>query len=377
MNPPTRTISDNRQTELRTSKTQQHELGRTDDFFGTLLSKDELKEVEKLTNGPESTKPLVNGIPLPFKMDTKPRFSDPPAPPPQQPLPEKPDSARHGLESPQPSLKRTNTERPRSVPSISPIRQEPTSQIITLVEALATARKDIETQASRVKDLEEMLRQEREARESAELLAKRLEQESVGTKMNGAAKAGEGSILDVTFEPPNDETEKSVQELTTHPTTESVEASTARLQQRVELMLVEMNEMKDKMESYRTRAESAEAERDSERHTLAEMVEKIRQDEKDMHSSTERSISLAHEIQDAQGAKASELIDAIEAFPQNHSQDGEQSKRAILEPPALLSRPPNEQMLYQSGPYASMLGVVLLGMGLMAYMNGWQKTIDR
>jgi len=30
-------------------------------------------------------------------------------------------------------------------------------------------------------------------------------------------------------------------------------------------------------------------------------------------------------------------------------------------------------MLEQSAPYASMLGVVLLGVGIMAYLNGWQK----
>jgi hypothetical protein len=33
-------------------------------------------------------------------------------------------------------------------------------------------------------------------------------------------------------------------------------------------------------------------------------------------------------------------------------------------------------LLQQSTPYASMLGVVLLGVGLMAYLNGWQR-IDK
>lgn len=31
------------------------------------------------------------------------------------------------------------------------------------------------------------------------------------------------------------------------------------------------------------------------------------------------------------------------------------------------------KVLENSGPYASMVGVVLIGIGLMAYLNGWQK----
>jgi hypothetical protein len=30
-------------------------------------------------------------------------------------------------------------------------------------------------------------------------------------------------------------------------------------------------------------------------------------------------------------------------------------------------------MLLQSAPYASILGVVLIGVGLMTYLNSWQK----
>lgn len=31
------------------------------------------------------------------------------------------------------------------------------------------------------------------------------------------------------------------------------------------------------------------------------------------------------------------------------------------------------KFMEEASPYASMLGVVLLGVGLMAYLNGWQK----
>ncbi len=97
---------------MRIARLQTNELGRTDNFFGSLLSKDDIKEVEKLAVVEAPKAPVVNGAALPFRNDVKPRFSDPPAPPPQQPLPEKPDVARsHPMDPSSPSLKRSNTER--------------------------------------------------------------------------------------------------------------------------------------------------------------------------------------------------------------------------------------------------------------------------
>jgi len=40
--------------------------------------------------------------------------------------------------------------------------------------------------------------------------------------------------------------------------------------------------------------------------------------------------------------------------------------------------PGHDALLYNTTPYASMIGVVLIGMGLMAYLNGWQQPkVDR
>jgi hypothetical protein len=312
-------------------------------------------------------------------MDAKPRFSDPPAPPPQQPLPEKPDSARnHSFDPASPSLKRTTTERPRSVPSASPIRQEPNSQILNLVEALTAAKKEIDSQGARVRDLEEMLRQEREARETAEMLAKRLELESAASKMNGVAKGGEGSIIEDAFDPP---TEPESSSTPAESTTESVETSTTRLQQKLELMLTEMNEMKQQMELYRQRAETAEAERDSDRKTLAEMVDKIRSDERSRPARSVEPFSNNGPSTSVDEVRTTELVSTLETLLHKSSQDGEAKANTLrLEKPTAIymSRmPSNDQLAYHTGPYASMLGVVLLGMGLMAYMNGWQHKIER
>jgi hypothetical protein len=340
--------------------------------------------------------PMVNGGSLPFRTEAKPRFSDPPAPPPQQPLPEKPDVARsHTFEPSPPSLKRSSTERPRSVPNVSPIRQEPTSQIITLVEALASAKKEIDVQGARLRDLEELLQKERHAREMAEEVAKRLELQSEA-KTNGVHKSNdEGSVIEEAFEPPIETSysqEEPVAETETEPKpvvdTTAISASTTLLEKKLETMLVEMQGLRDDMESFKRRAETAETERDADRKSLAEMVEKIRSEESARRSSsTERVRSPS--TGENKSLPVNGTTDALKAAMDSTEQglsngsavisgDGHQDKgRSAV---GTLARPPGSRdlVLYNTTPYASMLGVVLIGMGLMAYLNGWQPPkVDR
>lgn len=371
---------------MRAARLQTNELGRTDNFFGSLLSKEDVKENEKekapVVEAPKA--PQVNGGSVSFRSDVKPRFSDPPAPPPQQPLPEKPDVSRsHIFDPPVPPLKRTNTERPKSVPSVSPVRQEPTSQIITLVEALASAKKEIDTQGARLRDLEEMLQKERQAREQAEELAKKLEQQSEA-RANGDAKASdEGSVMEEAFEPPLEPVEVKEDlpadpvliDHTVDPT--AISESTLLLEKRLESMLLDMQELRDQMESFKKRAETAETERDTDRKTLAEMVEKIRVDELARHKSAEHARLLSKDLPAEDLPNGS--LEATKAIDSLLSKSGLSNGSAVssekqLTPSAVstLSRPPGSPLLYHTTPYASMVGVVLIGMGLMAYLNGWQ-----
>ena len=378
---------------MREARLQTKDLGRAEQFFGAILSKEDVREAEKPPVVEPVKAPQVNGGSLAFRGDAKPRFSDPPAPPPQQPLPEKPDVARsHNFDPSSPSLKRSNTERPRSVPNVSPIRQEPTSQIITLVEALASAKKEIDTQSARMRDLEEMLQKERQARELAEELAKRLELQSSEPKTNGHEDSKpEGFIIEEAFEPPYDPVQNKELERVESESkpkdvdTTTVSDSTALLEKRLETMLVDMQELRDQMESFKHRAETAEAERDTDRRTLAEMVEKIRSDElarKSSSTETGRSPSTHHNVAHdlANGtvvgpnATLAPLLQKA-GLANGHMEDGSEWPAA-----GTLSRPPggHDPLLYHTTPYASMIGVVLIGMGLMAYLNGWQPPkVDR
>jgi hypothetical protein len=372
---------------MRAARLQSNDLGRADTFFGSLLSKDDIKMNEKAPILEHAKVPQINGSSLPFRTDAKPRFSDPPAPPPQQPLPEKPDVARsHTSETP--SLKRSNTERPRSVTSVSPVRQEPTSQIITLVEALASAKKEIDTQSARMRDLEEMLQKERQAREVAEELAKRLELQSE-TKVNGHAKTSTGvSVMEEAFEPPSEsvdakEVDSALGSTSAEPTVDpkALSESTLLLEKRIESMLVDMQELRQQMEAFKARAETAEFERDAGRRSLAEMVEKIRAEESARKSaSSELATSpiseenaLGHVLDGESDDSKAVLLEGIASSNGNAVGPGSEKELEITTVGTLAkAQPSHDHLLYHTTPYASMLGVVLIGMGLMAYLNGWQ-----
>ncbi|KAI1437001.1 hypothetical protein GGR50DRAFT_159245 [Xylaria sp. CBS 124048] len=373
------------QNEMRNARLQSHDLDRTDHFIHALLSKDEIKDFEK-PEVPELTKSMANGGSLSFRSDNKTRFSDPPAPPPQQPLPEKPDM---------PALKRSITERAKAhSQNMSPIRPEAHgSQILRLTEALDSAKKEIESQTSRVRDLEERLNEERRARELAEDLARRLDRRLSETTAEVGSPPMESEPADTspnaTFESLNDgnstkDTDK--RRLNTSgdgsPNAELIEADAAHLNGEMEQLVLEIRMLRQELDMSKQRAETAESEMKTQRKSLEEMALQIRRDaewrelvEKENmdrrlhdHASTgsrvsSRPVSRRRSISN-QGRRSS-----------SHSPCGTRSRSATLKPtpsPAPKAVVPAKPALANSIPYASMLGVVLIGVGLMAYINGWQ-----
>lgn len=385
---------------MRTARLQSQDLGRTGQFVSTLLSKDDIKDMEKEAIEPPKPQ-LVNGNSMSFiRADSKTRFSDPPAPPPQQPLPEKPDV---------PSLKRGITEKPKpGVPSAnaSPIRQDGNvSQILQLTEALNTAKKELESQTSRMRDLEEKLLKERQARELAEELARRLE-EAATTHVNGNAvkpEGGEGStlVLEEAFEPPVDgHASPPAPTPTGHvsatqpkaPRVDAIEASATQLHSQLESMVLEMKDLREQLEVHKLRAEAAEAERDADRKTLADMALQIRKDAEAREAAArEKSRSRSSSRPVGSPETASEISEASSSMvgtPSTESSQGQVTPAGFTDSPSLSraatitpynqsSSMKHDQLLANSLPYASMLGVVLLGMGIMAYINGWQPNPQR
>lgn len=378
---------------MRNARQQAQDLSRTGRFLDALLSNEDVKNQEKLDAQEQLKGAVVNGNSHSFRSDAKARFSDPPAPPPQQPLPEKPDVARSQGDSP--SLKRSTTEKPKTSPSnTSPVRQDNLSQIIQLTEALNSAKREIDTQTAKMRDLEERLQKERQAREAAEELAKRLEGDAQ-LRVNGTSGShAEDTTLEEVFEPPveqKSEGEKSPSEDQIIVVPEPKEDNTTLLQSQFDRMLSEMKELRDQVDTYKKQAEQATSERDADRKTLAEMVRQIRQrDEEAAAQSRARSRSNGRD-------RSSTITTRDPSRGRPVSQRGESGLGSIAEdliddkptlsrantitptPRSPSKRAISDQAMMESLPYASMLGVVLIGMGLMAYINGWQPQprLDR
>lgn len=406
---------------MRGARLQSSDLERTGKFLTTMLTKDDVKDLEQpdVPEPPKQQQSLVNGSAIPFRADPKARFSDPPAPPPQQPLPEKPDI---------PILKRAITDRPKSHPATSPIRDN-VNQILQLQEDLKNTKKELEGRDARLRELEESLQRERTARETAEELARRLEDAaatlpaealaelpadtpdnaSAPAQMNGSAKTSDlDDILDEAFKPPQER--DAPEEPHGAPSSfgqsladqaESIQTAASEYQSRVDEMASEIKGLKEQLEMWRQRCETAESERDADRKTLAEMVTQIR-DEQEKQAAAAAAAAASKRDKSRGRSKSrnqSASRQAEKTGVQEATQDALPSKEGaapdgpVLEdgsPKSTLSRAstitpqaplgasvPQDQRLAAGLPYASMLGVVLIGVGLMAYINGWQPAPRR
>ncbi|MCJ1401294.1 hypothetical protein MMC11_004506 [Xylographa trunciseda] len=403
-------------TELKQAKQQSQDLNRTGDFFAALLAHEPGQELPKSPPGIFPQEPQNNSVSLPNKGDPMSPFSQPPAPPPQQPLPKKPDLTRSNImdANDQSPTKRTEPERTHISMASSPEKSEHTSsQILSLVEALTSAKRQIDSQGDSIKHLEDLLRQERKAREGAEERARRL----LG-RSRGSGSGEEGNVEEDAFDPPSEDTTSVLEfqpngyeaddegrqlgkrspKSKSSPAspasaafgdlqrdTQEVDASTTRLQERLDLMVREMNEMRQHMETYKRRAEDAEEERSG----LAEMIKMIRKGEVDAKtvepvSETRKNseISTQTEIGNLanghieqpkvhNGALVSKSFSNLNGTPIPSMKDVQDLQAALKT--ALDSSSNRNGRFAQSAPYASMLGVVLIGVGIMTYLNGWQK----
>jgi hypothetical protein len=368
--------------EIKAARQQSEDLRQTSQYISTILTSDPKKE-------PAAKSPTSNVKISPIK-DLKSRFTDPPAPPPQQPLPEKPDIGAL-------SLRRADTERPKSTSALG--RAEAQYQMSSLTDALASAKKQIENQDVRLRDLEALLHQERRARESAEDRVSQLEREALKEKETEPAEI---TILEAEDAPQlggNDGVVPDIVQVLPN----LDDSATARLQQRLDLVMSEMGEMRQQMERYRLRAETAEAESSTLRQTLAEMVEKIRADDanRNARDTKRRSQSNDHLLRVVDDEELDESCDEDSeegeiTIIREGDMDGEgagallrragfQNGRAVvpdtssapkLSQQALSTRPnPNDpRILHASGPAVSIVGIVLIGMGLMAWLNNYSKV---
>jgi hypothetical protein len=269
------------------------------------------------------------------------------------------------------------------------------AQLSTLTEALTSAKKEIETQGMRLRDLETLLTEERRAREDAEERAARLERET--TKDHGVTDTETVLGDDETPETDAPEAERGeptgLENGSTSPS--SAEDATARLQQRLEVMMSEMNEMKQQMERYRERAETAEADR----KTLAEMIENIRQDNaktaskeaqrrsRSNSASARAAVKIGVEGPDGEAEEGEITIIRDEhldedgpevSLPAKSEQNGHAVGLNGSKQPgkanSLVAHRPDRDAMYYGGPVGAMVTVVAIGVAVMAMLNQYPKA---
>lgn len=264
----------------------------------------------------------------------------------------------------------------------------------SLAEALTSAKKEIETQSVRLRDLEAMLTEERRAREDAEERASRLERESRQEADDQDLQHANGDIA-------ANEAEQS--EITTGLENGSASPdaadTTSRLQQRLDLMMSEMSEMKQQMERYRERAETAEADR----KTLAEMIENIRRDNarassregkrrsrtnsplsrnvatsgndgsEDDHEAEEGEITIIKD-KDLDEDGTEEILRRAQ-MPNGHTVDHGNEKPSAKSTNVFVHRQPGRSdLMYHGGPVGAMVAVVAIGVAVMAMLNQYPKV---
>ncbi|KAE8418699.1 hypothetical protein BDV36DRAFT_282782 [Aspergillus pseudocaelatus] len=372
--------------EMKQAKQQSQDLRQTDEFL-TNLTKSGHPEKERVKSSPadSTSSRQVNGRPKMPRLDSFSRFSDPPAPPPQQPLPEKPDALpRNGADATSP-LKRSDTEKPKIGATSSPVSRE-SSQILSLIEALSSAKRELDSQGARVKELESLLLEERTARQTAEEKARSLEMRAKDNEIvanhtiSDSHTVGNQEASSEHLNPKETLVNGvSPEPSLGHSTPEEKPATinSNDLQQRLEAMMEEMEEMRKQITVFRDRAEKAESETVETRKSLAEMIETLRREREEPSEKNNESVT---QTQDAADHSSPSSADEAKNHTVADSETGPEctgtsplSKEAESPDTTLATQPRKHDVLQHSSPYASMLGVVLLGVGLMAYLNGWQK----
>ncbi|KAI4819822.1 hypothetical protein E4T44_10389, partial [Aureobasidium sp. EXF-8845] len=371
----TETIVKRLNRELSLAKKQSSDLARSKSCLEGLLAADTKGKQDKSLR----SSPLKQQ-----KSDSKPSaiLFEPPAPPPQAPLPEKPDVAK-ALADPviQPLLMRSETARPILAPNGSPTRADHSQALLILTHELKLAKDQIPSLEDRVRNLEEALKQERNARETAEERALLLESSQTPTD-------GDDDEDNSSAEQQNDSAKSD----------DSPKGETSDLQAQLDRLRAATEDMKMQMEAYRRRAETAESQRDDAHQTLAEMVEQKRKENAELQrqqetpatppssfsspSSTTVSSNGQFSESSAEGSLYSLLSEAgINANAALSSEQAASIQQLLVRKMPLAqcdatngpSDNLKEQLAHHGVPLGSGFIVVVVGMALMHYLDGWEK----
>jgi hypothetical protein len=247
------------------------------------------------------------------------------------------------------------------------------SQIASLSAALELANKEFENQSKRLREMEDLLVEERMRREDAEARAKRLENDQAESRS-------------IKVQIPNGAQEKEEDEHTT-PIEDEVSSeigkksndgsATQKLHQRLDLLLAEFQEVKASAERWKLEKEEAEKERDEEKKEklgLMDMIVELRKEhrENSEKETKKRGKKALRGVADEEDRPAStDGPSPTNSVPKNLFSNGH------LSGPLLhasgkdggTSFASHTGQMVQAAPYISAMSVVLIGVAVMALVN--------
>lgn len=391
------------------AKKQSQELQRTSEFFDSLLTLEVVKREPEIKHAEQgSNSPMIDsGVAM-----ESPQFEHAYSAGSERSkhIVIIPEETRNGIPSSPTQTKSRSEKSPKSD------KPEPPQHLFSLVSQLRDARLELEAKSAKMRELEELLRKERTAREMAEDRAAQLELASLSLRKQerqlkenlNRTRASEDSIdldddqaddisiagsedtvlgLDLDF--------NEKRNLVRDEATVAAAEAAAQLQKKVEEMMAELEQAKEEIESYRQRVRTAEEDGEKSRKSLAEMVATLRADEERRRKSAKshgiqtdsapRPV-LAHfgvqTIVDIEPVTPATVIETggEGAINANGSimklANGSHKKLSVMELPGntkLMKQAHSRSMSSQSAPYVSIVSVVIIGVGIMAVLNSWQK----
>lgn len=302
---------------------------------------------------------------------------------------------------------------------------EPPQHLFSLVAQLRDARLELEAKSLRVKDLEDLLRREREAREMAEAqlqVAAHMPTDELRTDNPENMDENDipddvsiaGSDITVLDSKDHGQSKESDKQSTAAAAAAAANAATeaaAMWQKKLEEMMAQLKAAQAEIETYKKRWKAAEEEGKQTKRTLMEMVAKLRADEekrqkemKETSVQTERkntdgsprgkpvTVSCGVQAELGQdegnegevfpGAIANATVKAVNGplatgggkhMQNRHRDTNQQQQLQNLSTEIVKKAGEKRSMVKESMPYVSIVGVVVLGVSIMAILNNWQK----
>ncbi|KAF3941410.1 hypothetical protein ABW19_dt0206991 [Dactylella cylindrospora] len=335
--------------EMQQARQQQTELKRAHDAFDAFISVATKPQPEEAKEGSEN---LVNG-------ETSAESQNP------ESESSKGANEENGMELPMP------IEQIESLTSIK-FPTKPPSQILSLVAVLADTKRDLEAKSLRVKELEDCLLKERSARELAEVRIEKLELATQSLK----TKAEEDDIIPESAEEkdglrglvPDVPDAGEAMEKAVSPEPVAVDNE---MQLKLDKFMADLTAAQAEIESLKHTLQKSESEKSSAQKSFAQLIEEKQQEEA-ARIRAEKALEKAQKEYKKREKDLQKTANGdVKAIP--NGVDKSKSLDDVTTTASSKMARGEVVALQRAAPYASILGVVIVGVSLMAVLNSWGK----